>query len=73
MKLLAVMTESHRELYETHFLPSIPEGLELVTHQMNLDGDGSYESGMWQTGVVQKLKFASKPCRREHGFPIHSE
>lgn len=58
MKLLAVLTESHRELYEGHFLPSLPKRMDLVIHQMDLQGDGSYESGIWQAGVVQKLKFA---------------
>lgn len=58
IKLLTVLTESHRELFERYFLPSLPKGLDLLTHRMDSEGDGSYESGNWQAGVVEKLKFA---------------
>lgn len=64
MKLLAVTTDSHRTLYQDFFLPSLPQDTELLTHEMDLGGDGAYKSGTWQQGVVQKLKFALDHIRK---------
>lgn len=67
MKLLAVTTESHRRLYEDFFIPSLPRDMELLTHTMAIQGDGSYNSITWQEGVVQKLRFALDYIRENAG------
>lgn len=55
---LTVLTDSHRELYEEHFLKSLPSDVDLRVRSMELAGTGAYGSSQWQRGVVEKLHFA---------------
>ena len=62
MKLLIVVSESHRPLYEGWFLPGLPEGVYPEVLWIGEKGDGHYESEGWREGVMAKLTWVLRFC-----------
>jgi hypothetical protein len=63
MKVLVVISDSHRELYEQWFLPGLPGDAELEVRTVKAAGDGRYLSEGWKSGVMAKLEWVLEFCR----------
>jgi hypothetical protein len=56
MNVLVVVSPSHEFLYQEHFLKTLPQGVSVIEHRLDMNGNGAYLSKDWQTGVVSKLE-----------------
>lgn len=56
MNILVVVSPSHEFLYQEHFLKTLPQGVSVIEHRLDTNGNGAYLSKDWQTGLVTKLE-----------------
>lgn len=56
MKLYTVYTDSHVELFEKYFKPSIDSSFELVSFKQNIQGNGDYCSKGYMESLVDKTR-----------------
>jgi hypothetical protein len=56
MNFLVVVSPSHELLYQEHFLKTLPKGISVIEHRLDMIGNGAYLSKDWQTGVASKLE-----------------
>ena len=57
MKILCVLTDSHRIMFENYFIKTIPYPDNVIVKTLKLEGDGSYKSKSWQVTIVKKIEF----------------
>lgn len=57
MKVLSVLSESHRVLFENYFMKTIPCPEDVFVKQLDLEGDGTYGTDTWQKAVNEKTRF----------------
>lgn len=57
MKVLCVLTDSHRTLFDEYFIKTIPCPENVVVKSLPVEGDGSYGTKNWQLAVNAKTKF----------------
>jgi len=57
MKILCVLTDSHRIMFENYFIKTIPCPDNVIIKTLKLEGDGSYKSKSWQKAVQTKTEF----------------
>lgn len=58
MKVIIVVSPSHRQLYHDWFLPSLPGDAEVEARTLEGAESGDYLSSSWQAGVTAKLYWA---------------
>jgi len=57
MQILCVLTNSHKILFNNHFLKTIPCPENVIVKELNIEGDGSYKTKSWQKAVNTKTEF----------------
>lgn len=66
MKIYASYTDSHRALLETHFLPSIPPGFDVVLRRHEqLCPSGVFGSQGWDAAMEEKVRFRLEAIENE--------
>lgn len=55
MKLLTIYSKSHKCLLDNHFLPSVPEGFDVVAVNADQRGSGHYEDEGFRHATQDKL------------------
>lgn len=65
LPILVVLSSAHEDLYEKYFLPTLPEGAEVILKDLgkNTD-DGSFLSAEWQDAMCAKIRHALGFCER---------
>jgi hypothetical protein len=65
-KIYACYSESHRPLLEQHFLPSIPDGFDVVLRRLNQAcRSGEYMSADWGKAVQNKIQMILEAIEHE--------
>jgi hypothetical protein len=68
MKIYTIYSQSHKELYENHFLPSLPEGFELHTKEIEQEcATGSYYKDGWDKTCYKKVQYYKEICEQNQG------
>lgn len=63
MKLYTMFTNSHKEMYENYFLPSLPDEFELVAIEMPQEcSSGFFYSAGWSETCFRKIEIFIKAC-----------
>lgn len=63
MKLYTMFTDSHKEMYENYFLPSLPDEFELVSIEMPQEcSSGFFYSHGWSETCFRKIEIFIKAC-----------
>lgn len=57
MKILCVVTNSHKILFDEYFIKTIHCPENVIVKNLNLNGDGRYRSKDWQKAVNAKTEF----------------
>jgi hypothetical protein len=65
-RIYACYSPSHRPLLERHFLPSIPDGFDVVLRKFDqICASGEYRSTGWKDAVKVKILFILEAIERE--------
>lgn len=57
MKVLCVITPSHKELFDNFFIKTIPCPENIFLKTLEYKGTGNYKSNSWQNAVKAKIEF----------------
>jgi len=73
MKLITVCSESHNQLLETHFLPSIPTTLTPIVERTKQHGNGRYDTEHFLDAMKDKLRTVIHYTKTEKDPFIYSD
>ena len=74
MKIYTFYTESHSDLFDNYFLPSVPKNLEVVAKKFPQECSGVFMDSGWMLTMGKKLEYIIESIREcWGGVFIHSD
>ena len=68
LKIYSCYSESHRQLFERHFKPSLPATMELAEHELPQDSKtGAFETAGFQTTCLRKVEYLIDVLTKNNG------
>jgi hypothetical protein len=74
MKIYTFYTDSHSDLFNNHFLPSVPDGMEVVEKKFPQECSGNFMDQGWMLTMGKKLDYITESIREcWGGVFVHSD
>ena len=74
MKIYTFYTDSHSDLFDNYFLPSVPKNLEVVAKKLPQECSGVFMDSCWMKTMTRKLDYVLESIREcWGGVFIHSD
>jgi len=70
MKIYCCYTPAHEGLFRGYFLPSLPDGLPLESHRLEISGDGDFLSMEFLQCIRRKIRLIRDSLRANSGAII---